>query len=284
VPDRPLITVIVICHDYGAFVADAIESALAQTYERLEVLVVDNGSTDDSPAVIAHYADRVRVLTQPAQTLERAFNAAVSEARGEYIARLDADDAFEPRYLDELWRALERSPDAAYAYCRPMLFGAREGAMRCLPFSAYFLVRRTNFVNASALTLRADFLAVGGYAGDLGEHAFEDWDLWLRLLELGKRGTYVREPLLRWRRHDEGSRNPEDGQRERSSIGFVRDRHRGLVEAMNDTRGRLYYGVDVALAAVDLMLGFSRVTPLLQAVERSSWRRYQRWHASRSRR
>jgi glycosyltransferase involved in cell wall biosynthesis len=276
VADRPLITIIIVCRDYGAYVADAIESALAQTYDNLEVVVVDNGSSDDSAAVIARYADRVRVLTHPARTLERAFNAAVGEAHGDYLARLDADDVFEPHYLGELWRALERSPDAAYAYCRPMLFGAREGAMRCMPFSPYFLVRRTNFVNASALMARADFLAAGGYSEDLGEHAFEDWDLWLRLLEAGKRGTYVREPLLRWRRHTTGSRNPEDGERADAAIAFVRARHRRLIHATNDLHGRASFALDFAVAAADLVLGLSRWPRIVQAVERASWRRFRR--------
>ena len=223
---RPLITVIVLCHNYAQYVAGAIDSALAQTYEPVEVLVVDDGSTDDSLAVIERYTGRVRVISQENMGIERTVNRAVGEARGELFALLSADDLFEPRYLEELWRSLERSPDADYAYCRPLLFGAREGPMRCLPFSAYFLVKRTNFVNASALTRTADFLEVGGYREDAGDVALEDWDFWLRMLEAGKRGTYVREPLLRWRRHESGSRNPEEGDRERQALAAVRARAR----------------------------------------------------------
>jgi glycosyltransferase involved in cell wall biosynthesis len=277
----PLITVVVLCHNYGRFLAEAIDSALAQTYPNVEVLVMDDGSTDDSLEVAARYGERIRVLSHPNMGLERTCNRAVGEVRGEYFAFLSADDAFEPRYLEELWNALRRSPEAAYAYCRPLFFGAREGPMRCLPFSAYFLVRRTNFVNACALTAKADYLAAGGYAEDLGEHALEDWDFWLRMLELGRRGTYVREPLLRWRRHGEGSRNPEAGGREARALAFMRERHRGLVDRMGDRRGRLYYAVDFSLAALDLVVGYSRWPRLVQAFERWSWRRYRRWHAAR---
>ncbi len=226
---RPLVSIVIPCHNLGAFAGEAIESALAQTYEPVEVVVIDDGSTDDSADVIARYSGRVRAIRQERTGLERAYNRAVGEASGEYVARLDADDLFAPRYLEELWQALERSPEASYAYCRPLLFGARTGPMRCIPFSAYFLVLRTNFVNASALMRRADFIDAGGYAEDLGEHAFEDWDLWLRLLSAGKRGTYVREPLLQWRRHAGGSRNPEEGARAAAAIAFVRERHRPLL-------------------------------------------------------
>ncbi len=276
---RPLVTVIVLCHNYGRYLAEAIESALAQTYGPLEVLVMDDGSTDDSLDVARRFGDRIRVISQPNMGLERTCNRAVGEARGDYFAFLSADDALEPAYVEELWRALSRSPDAAYAYCRPLMFGARVGPMRCLPFSPYFLVKRTNFVNASALTAKADYLAAGGYGEDLGEYALEDWDFWLKLLEEGKRGTYVRRPLLRWRRHEEGSRNPEAGAREAHALAFVRARHRALAERMDDPLGRLYYAVDLGLAALDLAVGYSRWPRAVQAVERWSWRRYRRHHA-----
>ena len=277
-PETPLVSIIVISHNYGRFLAEAIESALAQTYSPFEVLVIDDGSTDDSVDVARRYVDRVRVLTQANLGVERAGNRAVDEAHGEYVVRLDADDVLEPTHVEELWRALRRSPDAAYAYCRPRLFGARSGLMRCLPFSAYVLVKRANFVPATALTAKADFVAVGGYSEDLGEHALEDWDLWLRLLEAGRRGTYVREPLVRWRRHPEGSRNPESAQRIEDAIAFMRNRHRSLGRRMDDWRGRLFYALDLAVAAADLVVGFSRWPRAVQAIERASWRRFQRWH------
>jgi glycosyltransferase involved in cell wall biosynthesis len=277
--DQPLVSIIVLCHNYGRFLGEAIDSALAQTYRHVEVLVIDDGSSDDSLAVAAHYGQRVRVIAHANMGVARAVNRAVAEARGEYFVRLDADDILDARYVRALWEALARSPDAAYAYCRPMFFGARHGPMRCLPFSAYFLVKRTNFVNASALTRKADYLAAGGYADDLGEHALEDWDLWLRMLRLERRGTYVWEPLLRWRRHGTGSRNPEDGERQRGALSFIRYRHSDLIERMNDARGRVYFAVDFVLGAIDLVVGFSRWPRAVQAFERWSWRRYLRRHA-----
>src|SRR5215211_8388525 len=218
----PLVTVIVISHNYGRYLAEAIESALRQTYRPLEVLVIDDGSSDDSVDVARQFADRLRLITQENVGVERTCNRAVDEAQGEYFVRLDADDVLEPNYVEQLMQALDRSPDAAYAYARPLFIGAKSGPMRCLPFSPYFLVKRTNFVHPTALTAKHDFLAVGGLSEDLGEHALEDWDFWLKMLEHGRRGTYVREPLVRWRRHAEGSRNPETGVRSEQAIEFIR--------------------------------------------------------------
>ena len=269
----PLVSVVVPCRNHARFLGEALRSALAQTHSPLEVLLVDDASTDGSREVAA--ALGVRVVDGEGAGVERAVNLGVREARGELVVRLDADDVLEPRYVERLLAALRRAPDAAYAYCTPRFFGARTGTMRCFPFSPYFLVLRSNFVSASALVRRADFLAAGGYATDLGEAAQEDWELWLRLLARGRRGTFVREPLLRWRRHEGGSRNPE-GEAFRRSAETIRARHADLVRAASGLRGRANYGIEVALALVDLTLGLSRSPGASSAIERFLWRRWQR--------
>jgi glycosyltransferase involved in cell wall biosynthesis len=278
---RPLVSIVVLCHDYGRFLAEAIESALAQSYPNLEILVVDDGSTDDSLKVAARYEDKVRILSHPNIGLERTCNRGVAEARGEYFAFLSADDIFEPTYVEELFDALERSPDASFAYCRMRRFGAQTGLMRCFPYSAYILALRTNFVNGSALTRRADYLAVGGLSEELAEYALEDWDFWLKLLEKGRRGTYVRAPLLRWRRHEQGSRNPESEERLAGSLEVIRERHRRLRETVSDPYGRAQYAFDLGIAVLDLALGLSRFGGFVRFVERRSWHRFTRRHAPR---
>jgi len=278
-PDAALVSIVIPSHNYGSYLGEAIESALGQTYQPCEVIVVDDGSTDDSRDVAAHYADRITLLTQADQGVESAVNRGVDAASGAYVARLDADDVLEPTYVAELLAALRRSPDAAYAYCPARQFGARTGVTRCFPFSAYIMARRTNYVHGSALLARADFLEAGGYES-LGEHANEDWDFWLRLLESGKRGTFVRAPLLRWRRHPGGSRNPE-GERLERSLGVLRQRHAALMDAVSGPRATIAYWFDLAIAAADIVFGFSRSHRLVRAIERRSWRRFQRRHALR---
>jgi len=267
----PLVSVVVPCRNHARFLGEALRSALAQTHRPLEVLVVDDASTDGSREVAAGLG--VRVVEGEGGGVERAVNRGAREASGELLVRLDADDILEPRYVERLLAALRRSPDAAYAYCTPRFFGARSGTMRCFPFSPHFLVVRSNFVNASALVRREEFLASGGYATDLGEAAQEDWDLWLRLLARGRRGTFVREPLLRWRRHESGSRNPE-GEAFVRSAEAIRARHPDLVRA-GGLRGRVNYWVEVALAVTDLTLGLSRSARASTAIERFLWRRWQ---------
>jgi glycosyltransferase involved in cell wall biosynthesis len=277
----PLVTVIVICHNYGHYLAEAIDSALGQSYSPLEVLVIDDGSTDDSVAVAEGYGDRIRLLTQPNAGLERTVNRAVAEATGELFCFLSADDVFERTYVATLVSALQQRTYADFAYARARYFGARTGLTRTVPFSASLLAGRLNYVNGSALTRRRDFLAVGGYSEDLGDVGFDDWDFWLRMIEAGKRGTYVRQPLLRWRRHDGGSRNPETDERVVRSVAAIRARHAPLRRALSDFRGRLSYTVDFVLGVSELAVGYSRFERLLRAAERHSWHRFSRRHLPR---
>jgi glycosyltransferase involved in cell wall biosynthesis len=211
--------------------------------------------------------------------IERTGNRGVEEARGEYTAFLSADDLFEPTYVEELFRALDAVPEASFAYCRSQMFGADDRVLRSFPFSAYVLALRTNYVNACALTRRADYLAVGGMS-DVGEITMEDWDLWLRMLEQGKRGTYLRRPLLRWRRHAAGSRNLTDTPM-RVAVAGMHERHRDLRQALSGVRARLRYIVDLGVAAADIVVGFSRWPWLVRALERSSWRSFERQYLRR---
>lgn len=270
----PLVSIIVLCHNYGRFLREAIDSALAQTYPNCEVLVLDDGSTDDTLEVAQSYGDAVRVFTHPNMGVERTSNRGVDEARGEYTAFLSADDLFEPTYVQELYDALVAVPEASYAYCRAQMFGADDRVMRAFPFSPYLIALRTNYVNACALTRRADYLAVGGMS-DVGEITMEDWDLWLRMIEHGKRGTFVRKPLLRWRRHEGGSRNLTDD-RTRVAVAAMHQRHDELRSTLRGPRARLRYLFDLALAAADIALGFSRWPRVVRLLERSSWRSFER--------
>ena len=279
----PLVSILIISHNYGRFLAEAIESALAQTYEPTEIILVDDGSTDGSLDVARRYESSIRILSHPNVGVEQTCNRAVQEATAGYFVFLSADDVFEPRYVEELYRALRRSPEASYAYCRARRFGAETGLMKGFLFSPYILVRRGNYVNASALMAKEDYLAAGGFDKDLADYALEDWDFWLTMLERGKRGTYVRAPLLRWRRHAEGSRNPESQEKLARSAKVIRDRHRVLYERTSDWRGRLGYTIELAVAVVELVVGFSRSQKLLSKAERRAWRRFQRWHGSTGR-
>ena len=272
--NTPLISIVVLSHNYARFLAEAIESALLQDYSNLEVIVIDDGSTDDSLEVASRYRERVKVLTQPNQGLARTCNRGAGDATGEYFLFLSADDRLEPTYVSELFDALVRTPEASFAYCAARLFGAESGVAPARPFSAFSLIRGRNYINGSALTRRADYVAAGGYPADLGEGAFDDWDFWLTMLERGHRGTYVPKPLLQWRRHEGGSKNPGSRGTAEVETARVTVRHGELHRRASGPRARAAYAFDRAVGAADRLFRLSRSKRLLGAVEFASWRRF----------
>ena len=195
----PLVSVIIPAYNAAETLVRTIASALAQTHRELEVLVVDDGSTDDTRALAEHAAladSRVRVLVRPSNGgVARARNLGVEEARGAYLAPLDADDLWHPTKVEKQLRALERAgSDTAFAYCAYRRIGAQDQVLGTSP--AFRLRGRVvcrhvlvNFVgNGSALLARRDAVrAVGGYAPSLRDEGLEGVEDFLLQLQLASR-------------------------------------------------------------------------------------------------
>ncbi|HWH13825.1 MAG TPA: glycosyltransferase family A protein [Miltoncostaeaceae bacterium] len=112
-PGWPSIAIVVLNHDYAAYLPDALATALDQTRPAHQVIAVDDGSTDDSRALLRGYGDRVEVLLQPNRGQAAAINAGATRARADVVVFLDADDALEPHALERIAEAFAALPDAA---------------------------------------------------------------------------------------------------------------------------------------------------------------------------
>ena len=123
------VSIIITCHNLGAYLQEAVDSALAQNYSDFEVLVVDDGSTD--PATVALLdrlvADpRLRVFRNPNQGVAFARNFGIDNAAGEYILPLDADDRILPDYIARAVEVLDAHPEVGFVSCHYRTFGLRE--------------------------------------------------------------------------------------------------------------------------------------------------------------
>ena len=185
------VSLIIATFNHARFLGAAIDSALAQTLGAVDVIVVDDGSTDDTPSVLARYAGRVRVLRQPNRGLAAARNAGLAAARGTYVAFLDADDVMAPTKLAAQLEMLERSPTIGWTYCDVLIetvatrttvtASERFGyGARALDGWLFPELIHGNFIPAIAPMIRRTALdAAGGFDERLT--ALEDWDMWLRL-------------------------------------------------------------------------------------------------------
>jgi glycosyltransferase involved in cell wall biosynthesis len=180
----PLVSVIIPCYNGEAFLKEAIESALAQTYHRVEVIVVDDGSTDSSAEIAQKL--RVRCIRQPNRGLTASRNRGVRESRGSYIVFLDADDRLKPEAIETGLRVLAWRPECAMAvgdHCFVSKDGSHLADSRkdCLAAFHYEALLRSNFIEmiSSVLFRRSVLDEVGGF--DTGLRVAEDYELYLRI-------------------------------------------------------------------------------------------------------
>jgi len=200
------VSVIVPVFNGAATIARAIDSAFDQRAAgTLEVVVVNDGSTDGTAAILEHYGRRIKALTQANRGLAAARNAGVSKAEGEYLAFLDADDEWLPDKSARLAAALDRDASAVLAYS-DLIPVDNEGAVVAAPLIEpacahapsmnELLARWWPILPSTVMMRRTVFQACGGF-GEGYRRAYEDADLWLRVRETG-RFIFVREALVRY--------------------------------------------------------------------------------------
>jgi glycosyltransferase involved in cell wall biosynthesis len=212
---NPTFSVVVPAYNSSPTIAAAIESVLAQTRDDFEVIVVDDGSTDDTAARVELYLhdQRVRLIGQPNGGQARARNTAIATASGEYVSLLDSDDLWLPQYLDLMGERLGDHPSAAVAYTDAWVLDDRTRRVarkRVLspwhPPSVptdpadFFraLLEIGNFVFVGATIRRAVFDDVGLFR--LGVEGSEDYEMWLRIAARGYGFVRVEIPLAIYRR------------------------------------------------------------------------------------
>lgn len=196
-----LVSVIVPCFNYGAFVTQAIQSVLRQTLQDFEIIVVDDGSTDPETKRVLDGLSipRVRLFRQDNAGLPEARNAGIRLAVGKYVCCLDADDQLEPTYLEKCVSILESNPGFGIAYSWLRLCGDDTGIWETADLDLERLLF-TNHIIVSAVYRRADWARAGGYSSEM-RGGYEDWEYWLRLAALGIRGKSIPEPLFLHYRH-----------------------------------------------------------------------------------
>ncbi len=200
------VSVVIPCFNYGHHLSEAVETVLAQTLRAFEIIIVDDGSTDDSAAVAqrlidAHPEASIRLISQPnSGSPGHSRNVGIAAARAGYIVCLDADDMLALDYLERCAAALDSHPEAAIAY----------GALQCFGDDTTLTDPREwdtraeldcNFLTVASMFRREAWEQVGGIDTQIG---YEDWDFWVGCIEQGWVGVKAPGALWYYRVHGGG--------------------------------------------------------------------------------
>ena len=185
------------CEDY---IAETLDSVLAQTYQDWECIVVNDGSTDNTLSIVKKYAstdNRIKSLSQENQGPSVARNNAIAHSSGEYILPLDADDLIEPTYIEEAVSVFVSIPETKLVYCRADYFGTRKGEW-ILPQYDYNDLIWENSIFCTAMFRRTDYENTDGYNPNM-IYGLEDWDFWLKLLRPEDKVIQINSILFHYR-------------------------------------------------------------------------------------
>ncbi len=209
-PD-PAVSVIIPAYNVASYIAETLESVFAQTYRDFEVIVVNDGSTDNTEKSIAPFNSRIIYVHKQNGGVQSARNAGLKAAHGRYFAFLDGDDMWLPRYLETLLALIESDPGIHAVYPNAYYIGSpyfagklHQGVFPVSePVTFERVLKRQCFIFCSVLLRRSVIDQVGNFDEKLWGQGAEDLDLWLRILQNGYRFQFTTEPLVKYRwRHD----------------------------------------------------------------------------------
>jgi GT2 family glycosyltransferase len=240
-PRTPRVSVLLPVRDAERYVGEALESILAQTFSDFELLVYDDGSSDDSAEILERAAGRdlrVQLFREEPHGYEFWLRQGIQDARGELVARMDADDVAHPERFERQVAFLDAHPECVAVGSDALLIDPDGRPIRRLGvrsehegIDAELLCGRGDaLLHPSAMLRRADVLAVGSYRPEYP--AAEDLDLFLRLAERGRLAN-LPEALLEYRQHPAKVSSCRRGEQRRSQDAALREayRRRGLAEA-----------------------------------------------------
>ncbi len=230
---KPLVSIVIPLYNQGNYLQETVESALASSYRPIEVIIVNDGSTDNSLDValsLEKEFPEVIVIDQTNHGLTKARNRGIRESKGEIILPLDSDDLISSNYVEEAVKVLTEQPEVKVVYSEAVKFNEKiEKKWKLKPFSRYQLAR-DNMIYASAFFRKSEALEVGGFSEDINLGR-EDWEFWIKMLKNG--GDVVRLPFVGfYYRLTPTSRRKKTATRskKRARIDFFNQKHADFFE------------------------------------------------------
>lgn len=228
--NKKLISIIIPCYNHAMFLEETLKSAISSSYPQIEIIIINDGSTDDSESIALKYQmlyNNILYLSQENQGPAAARNNGIQAASGTYILPLDADDHISPDYIEKAVAILSNNEDVKLVYCEAEFFGEKKGKWKLPDFSRKYLARE-NLIFPSAIYRKSDWLISGGYS-NIMTWGWEDWEFWISLLKDG--GEVVKLPITGfYYRVRKGSRRKSTNKdAKRKTVELINLKHKEFV-------------------------------------------------------
>lgn len=225
---KPLISIVIPCFNQEDYLEKTVKSALSSTYQPIEIVVVNDGSTDSSEGIAKRLAENhpeVTLINQINSGVSRARNNGISHAKGKYILPLDGDDLISENYVSDAIRILEEHQEIKVVYCKGVKFDEKDQKeWKLKPFSRNALAR-DNMIFVAGVYRKSDWEKCGGYSEDM-KMGREDWEFWIKMLKNG--GEVVQLPYVGFfYRMTPGSKRKKTGtnQKKQQRIAYLNSKH-----------------------------------------------------------
>lgn len=193
------VSVIIPCFNHGKYIDDAVNSILNQTYQDFEIIIIDDGSTDDHTInKLTNYSkQKTKIIRTIKKGLPAARNKGIRYAKGQYILTLDADDKFASSFLSKAVRILASNPKIGVVTCYAQLFGSHNAIWRPKGGGIMEFLPQNNCC-ASSLFRKVCWEQVNGYDEDFVD-GYEDWEFWIKITGKNWLIHTIKEPLFYYR-------------------------------------------------------------------------------------
>lgn len=227
----PMLSIIMPCYNQAQYIDEAIQSVVRQTYKDWELIIVDDGSTDDSFSIAKRYAQsdsRIQVHSQENGGPSKARNNGARLAIGKYLLFFDSDDIILPTLLEEGIRYMEDNENCALFYPRVRYFGSRNEEEK-LRFTSYKNMLCEASILCTSIIRKTDYERIGGF--DESMRGYEDWEMFIRLLYHNDFVCQSEKILFKYRIHrHEGSVNLQAIRRSKEIIEYIYDKNRAIYD------------------------------------------------------
>jgi glycosyltransferase involved in cell wall biosynthesis len=203
----PKISVVIPCYNHANYLPSAVESVLLQTLQDFEIIIVNDGSTDNTSEISEQIINdnssfQIKVINQHNSGLSNARNTGISQSSGQYILPLDADDTISPTMLQECTQVLDHHKSVSIVYTDRQDFGEIDEVAMAGSFEMKY-IKYFNQISYCSMYRKQIWDEIGGYRTNM-KFSGEDWDFWVAAASRSHIGYHIQKPLFNYRRRSDG--------------------------------------------------------------------------------